>query len=105
MMLFLALARLIDVLPIAHRLRLHEMVRASPEPTQNERPRLRLEPDAYRRLTRQVLARDGWRCQDCGTACNLQVHHIRSRGRLGDDAEENLITLCAACHRARHLLL
>ena len=68
-----------------------------------KQPRLRLEPEAYRQLTRQVLARDGWRCQDCGTARDLQVHHIRSRGRLGDDAEENLITLCAACHQARHL--
>ena len=28
---------------------------------------------------------------------------LRSRSRLGDDAEENLITLCAGCHRARHL--
>jgi 5-methylcytosine-specific restriction endonuclease McrA len=68
-----------------------------------KRPRLRLEPDAYRRLTRQVLARDGWRCQDCGAARELQVHHIHSRGRLGDDVEENLITVCAGCHRARHL--
>jgi 5-methylcytosine-specific restriction endonuclease McrA len=67
-----------------------------------KRPRLRLEADAYRQLSRQVLARDGWRCQDCGTARELQVHHIRSRGQLGDDAEENLITLCAGCHRARH---
>jgi 5-methylcytosine-specific restriction endonuclease McrA len=68
-----------------------------------KRPRLRLEREAYRQLYRQVLARDGWRCQDCGTAYNLQVHHIHSRGRLGDDAEENLITLCAGCHRARHV--
>ena len=66
-----------------------------------KRPRLRLEPDAYRQLSREVLARDGWRCQDCGTAQNLQVHHLRSRSRLGDDAEENLITLCAGCHRAQ----
>jgi 5-methylcytosine-specific restriction endonuclease McrA len=68
-----------------------------------KRPRLRLERDANRRPTRQVQARDGWRCQDCGTARDLQVHYIRSRGRLGDDAEENLITLCACCHKARHL--
>jgi 5-methylcytosine-specific restriction endonuclease McrA len=67
------------------------------------RPRLRLEPEAYRELSREVLARDGWRCQDCGTAQHLQVHHLRSRSRLGDDAEENLITLCAGCHRARQL--
>ena len=68
-----------------------------------KQPRLPLETHAYRQLVRQVLARDGWRCQDCGAPRDLQVHHIRSRGRLGNDAEENLITLCAACHRARHL--
>jgi len=30
---------------------------------------------------------------------NLQVHHIQSPSRLGDETEENLITLCAVCHR------
>ncbi len=59
-------------------------------------PRLRLEPDAYRQLTRKVLARDGWRCQDCGTSQNLQVHHLHARSRMGRDVEGNLITLCAA---------
>ncbi len=68
-----------------------------------KQPRLRLEPEAYRRLVRQVLARDGWRCQDCGTSQNLQVHHLQSRSRPGGDVEENLITLCAGCHEARHL--
>jgi 5-methylcytosine-specific restriction endonuclease McrA len=68
-----------------------------------KRPRLRLEAEAYRELARRVLARDGWRCQDCGTARDLQFHHIRQRGQLGDDAEENLVTLCDGCHRARHL--
>ncbi len=65
-------------------------------------PRLRLEPDAYRQLTRKLLARDGWRCQDFGTSQNLQVHHLQSRSRLGGDVEERLITLCAGCHEARH---
>jgi hypothetical protein len=31
------------------------------------------------------------------------VHHIRSRSALGDDTDENLITLCADCHRQFHL--
>ena len=52
-----------------------------------KQPRLRLEPAAYRQLAREVLARDGWRCQDCGSFHNLQVHHIRSRSRLGNDVE------------------
>jgi 5-methylcytosine-specific restriction endonuclease McrA len=66
------------------------------------RPRLRLDPEAYRQLYREVLERDGWRCQWCGRMENLQVHHIQWRSRLGDDVEENLITLCCSCHGLIH---
>jgi 5-methylcytosine-specific restriction endonuclease McrA len=66
------------------------------------RPRLRLDADSYRQLRQQVLERDAWRCQSCGRFTNLQVHHIHPRGRLGDDAEPNLITLCAKCHGETH---
>ncbi len=50
----------------------------------------------------QVLERDGWKCQSCGRASNLHVHHIKYRSHLGHDAAENLLTLCADCHRASH---
>lgn len=33
---------------------------------------------------------------------NLQVHHIKRRSQLGDDAMGNLITLCSNCHRQHH---
>lgn len=62
-----------------------------------KRPRLKLHPEAYRELYRQVLQRDSWRCYACGTMKNLQVHHLRFRSRSGDD-ETNLITLCVDCH-------
>jgi 5-methylcytosine-specific restriction endonuclease McrA len=68
----------------------------------SKRPRVKLSPRSYRRLWRQVLERDGWRCQNCGGLTNLQVHHVRSRSQLGDDAEVNLITLCAECHHEVH---
>jgi HNH endonuclease len=68
-----------------------------------KRPRLRLDPEAYRQLCREVLKRDGWRCQSCGRMEDLQVHHIQSRSRLSDDAEENLVTLCAKCRQEIHL--
>jgi 5-methylcytosine-specific restriction endonuclease McrA len=68
----------------------------------SRRPRLRLSEDSYRKLRAEVLQRDGWRCQTCGSSDDLQVHHIRSRGRLGDDTDENLITLCADCHSDIH---
>ncbi len=67
------------------------------------RPRLRLDPESYRQLREQVLKRDRWRCQHCGRTTELHIHHIRPRGRLGDDTEQNLITLCARCHQRFHL--
>jgi len=65
-------------------------------------PRLRLAPEGYRELHRQVLERDGWRCQACGSMQHLQVHHLKFRSQSGGDEEQNLITLCAECHLRIH---
>jgi len=67
-----------------------------------KRPRLRLEIKLCDQLRKQVLRRDGWRCQVCGSRQNLQVHHKQFRSHLGDDDDSNLITLCAGCHEAQH---
>ena len=64
--------------------------------------RLRLDPDQYDNLRHQVLRRDGWRCQSCGAMSNLEVHHKEFRSQSGDDSEQNLITLCSACHATVH---
>jgi len=65
-------------------------------------PRLRLDPNSYRELHRRVLERDGWRCQTCGSMQDLQVHHLKLRSHSGGDVEQNLITLCSACHARIH---
>jgi 5-methylcytosine-specific restriction endonuclease McrA len=65
-------------------------------------PRLRLDPEAYRKLRQVVLERDRWHCQNCGAMTGLEVHHLEPRGRLGDDNEQNLITLCWNCHHKIH---
>jgi 5-methylcytosine-specific restriction endonuclease McrA len=62
----------------------------------------RLDPLSYESLRQQILRRDGWRCQSCGTMSNLEVHHRDFRSHSGADAEENLITLCSACHTTVH---
>ena len=67
-----------------------------------KRPRWRLDPELYERLRQQVLRRDDWRCQDCGTRSNLEVHHQEFRSQGGEDSEQNLITLCVACHSLLH---
>lgn len=64
--------------------------------------RLRLDPLSYEQLREQILRRDGWRCQSCGTMSNLEVHHMEFRSQSGHDSEGNLITLCAACHARMH---
>lgn len=64
--------------------------------------RLRLDPVSYEQLRQEVLRRDGWRCQSCGAMSNLEVHHQQFRSRTGADTEENLLTLCGACHSDLH---
>jgi 5-methylcytosine-specific restriction endonuclease McrA len=63
---------------------------------------LRLDSASYEILHRQVLERDEWRCQFCGSMLHLQVHHLKFRSRSGNDEEQNLITLCAQCHNLVH---
>jgi 5-methylcytosine-specific restriction endonuclease McrA len=68
-----------------------------PKPT-----RLRLDPASCESLRQQILRRDGWRCQSCGTMSNLEIHHKQFRSHSGDDSEQNLITVCTACHANAH---
>src|SRR5437867_14199 len=65
--------------------------------------RLKLGRKEYAALQRQVLERDGWRCQICGSAQDLQVHHLKFRSKSGNDELPNLIALCARCHRLQHV--
>jgi HNH endonuclease len=65
-------------------------------------PRLRLDAASYEQLRQQVLRRDGWRCQFCGTMTKLEIHHKQFRSHSGSDSEENLIRLCSTCHAGVH---
>jgi len=71
-------------------------------PIQRKHLRIHLGSVAYQRLRQEVLARDNWRCQQCGARQNLQVHHLAFRCQSGDDSEPNLITLCQECHAHMH---
>jgi 5-methylcytosine-specific restriction endonuclease McrA len=56
------------------------------------------------RVRREVLARDKHSCQapGCGRTRFLEVHHIVSRQQGGSNQPDNLVTLCASCHRLWH---
>lgn len=68
----------------------------------NKHPRIRLDSESYRELRWQVLQRDEWRCQLCGSRRNLQVHHIKPRSQCRNDSDDNLITLYSQCHGQVH---
>lgn len=53
----------------------------------------------------KVLNRDNYICQHCKGRrkdSKLEVHHIIYRSNGGSDKEDNLITLCHACHKGVH---
>ena len=57
----------------------------------------------WRRLRRRVLAEAGFRCQTCGAAGVLEVHHVTPLAAGGAAYERgNLAAVCRPCHRAEH---
>lgn len=56
----------------------------------------------WQTIRRVALDRDGWRCQTCGKAGRLEVHHQRPLFAGGTNQPDNLLTLCVPCHKAAH---
>ena len=50
-----------------------------------------------------ALRRDGFVCKRCGSAKNLNVHHITYKN-LGHEEMDDLVTLCETCHEYIHSL-
>ncbi|MEG3435954.1 HNH endonuclease [Pannus brasiliensis CCIBt3594] len=50
---------------------------------------------------REVLKRDKYRCQYCGSRSNLTLDHIFPRSRGGRNTWENLVTACESCNGSK----
>jgi 5-methylcytosine-specific restriction endonuclease McrA len=50
---------------------------------------------------REALAVASRRCQDCGSAERVHVHHL-TYARHGRELPRDLRVLCSRCHRKRH---
>lgn len=61
-----------------------------------------LDSEQWRQKRNRILARDNYRCQKCGSAINLRVHHIRYPQEIGTEQDDDLITLCDSCHTYVH---
>jgi 5-methylcytosine-specific restriction endonuclease McrA len=73
--LVLSLERHYQTLPEERKMQLAERIKEGPWGLHQKQPRLVLD-EAYDQLKKDVLSRDGWKCQDCGASANLQVHHL-----------------------------
>lgn len=60
-----------------------------------------LHSDEWRSRRMVAIEKAGYRCQICGSALNLEVHHI-TYDRLGHEADDDLIAVCKKCHNALH---
>jgi len=50
-------------------------------------------------IRRLVFRRARWRCQACGRAGALEVHHVVKRAQGGSDFDlDRLVALCPSCH-------
>ncbi|OJI95026.1 RecQ family ATP-dependent DNA helicase [Planktotalea frisia] len=59
----------------------------------------------WRRIRLAILGRDKWKCCECSkdiSGRNAHVHHKLPRALGGQDIDENLISLCSACHATKH---
>ncbi len=57
---------------------------------------------AWKNLREKRLQKDGYQCQKCGSAINVQVHHIRYPDAWGHETIDDLVTLCDSCHKEIH---
>lgn len=57
---------------------------------------------AWRILRLQRIQAANWKCERCGRAGRLEVHHIKPVHRGGDNHPDNLEVLCRRCHLSEH---
>ncbi|MBC7294091.1 MAG: HNH endonuclease, partial [Thermoleophilia bacterium] len=55
-------------------------------------------PERRRISRRAIMARDGFRCQYCGSTRHLTIDHIIPRSRGGLTSWDNVVTSCAPCN-------
>jgi 5-methylcytosine-specific restriction endonuclease McrA len=49
----------------------------------------------------RIFARDGNRCQYCGSTKRLTLDHVHPRAKGGGDNPRNLITSCYLCNQSK----
>lgn len=59
-------------------------------------------PEDWEDFREHALRRDSYRCRNCGSVVDLNVHHIVPLSQGGTNHLDNLVTLCLRCHSGVH---
>lgn len=62
-----------------------------------------LKTDEWQRKRLDAIENARGVCEICGSGLDIQVHH-KTYERRGEELPEDLIVLCAKCHKAEHNL-
>lgn len=59
---------------------------------------------SWKKCRLQILERDGYKCTQCGSTTNLQVHHkyYIAGSKPWEVPQKCLTTLCDICHKGVH---
>ncbi|MGG7079669.1 HNH endonuclease [Clostridium sardiniense] len=60
-----------------------------------------LKSEHWERTRDRALKRAGYRCEECGSNKNLNVHH-KTYDNIWNERDEDLEVLCQPCHYRRH---
>ena len=71
-------------------------------PKKHHKCKLNAPKNGYSKIRNSVLERDNYKCVECGSNKNLNVHHNIHRSDGGSNSEDNLVTLCGKCHMDKH---
>ena len=62
-----------------------------------------LKTKQWQKVRNRILLRDKYTCQKCNFKMNLEVHHIKYKGKYPwQTPDKYLITLCEICHAKEH---
>jgi phage terminase large subunit GpA-like protein len=60
-----------------------------------------LQSSQWKSIRESILKRDKGRCVKCNSSKQLNIHHLHYKN-IFHEKEDDLITLCEACHRKEH---
>ena len=49
-----------------------------------------------------LINKRGYKCEKCGRARNIQVHHLGYENEWNFENEKDLMLLCKSCHNLAH---